>query len=51
MVDVIGRWMRVGGQGEYKMEDNDGGRAGHPDEFSNLKSNKFDILLDAHRNS
>ena len=30
MVDVVGRWMRVGGRGGCKMEDDDGGRTGHP---------------------
>ena len=50
MVDVVGRWMRVGGCRIWKMEDNNGGRTGHPDEFSNPRSNKFDIFLDVRRN-
>ena len=50
MVDVVGRWMRVGGRGGCKMEANDGGRTGHPDEFSNPKSNQFDTFLDVRRN-
>ena len=52
MVDVVGRAevdARCGRDG-WKMEDEDGGRTGHPDEFSNPKSNKFDIFIDVRRN-
>ena len=50
MVDVVGRWMRVGGRGRWKMEDDDGGQGGHPTEFSISKSNKIDIFLNIRRN-
>ena len=50
MVDVVGRWMRVGGRGGCKMERADGGRTGHPAEFSISKSKKIDIFLDVSRN-
>ena len=52
MVDVVGRAevdARYGQDGR-KMEAEDGGRTGHPDEFSNPKSNKFDIFIDVRRN-
>ena len=49
MVDVVVMWMRVGVRGRGKMEDEDGGRTGHPDEFFNPKSNKFGIFLNVHR--
>ena len=50
MVDVVGRWIRVGVRGGWKMEDDDEGQTGHPDKFFNPKSNKFDIFLDVRRN-
>ena len=50
MVDVIGMWMHNGGRGRYKMEHNDVGQTGHPNEFSNPKLNKFDIFLCIRRN-
>ena len=33
MVDVVERWMSVGGRGGWKMEDADGGRMGTPLRF------------------
>ena len=50
MVDVIGRWIRVGGRGGSKMEDDDGGQTGYRAEFSTPKSDKIDIFLDLRRN-
>ena len=50
MVDVVVRWMRIGGQGRYKMEDDGGWRTGHSTEFSIPKLNKIDIFLDVCRN-
>ena len=50
MLSGGGTWMRVGGRDEWKMEDDDGGRTGHPSEFSDPKSNKFDIFLEIRRN-
>ena len=41
-----GCWMRVAGRDGCKMEAGGGGRMGHPDEFSDPKSNKLDIFLD-----
>ena len=45
MVPRVGRWMHVGGQGGWKMEEDNGGRTGHPVEFSIPKSNRIDIFL------
>ena len=52
MVDVVGMWNvdARGGRDGWKMEDEDGGRTGHPDEFSNPKLNKFDIFINVRRN-
>ena len=50
MVGVVGRWMCVGGRDGCKMEAGDEGRTGHPDEFSDPKSNKLDIFLGVVRN-
>ena len=39
MVDVVGRWMCVGGRGRgYKMEADDGEQTGHSTKFSIPKS-------------
>ena len=50
MVDVVGRWMRVGGRGGWKMEDDNVGGMGHPTEVSTPKSNKIEIFIDVRRN-
>ena len=44
MIDVVGMWMRVGGQGECKMKDDNGEQMRHPTEFSIPKSSKNDIF-------
>ena len=52
MVDIVGRAevdARCGQDG-WKIEDEDRGRTGHPNEFSNPKLNIFDIFIDVHRN-
>ena len=50
MGDVVGRWMRIVGLGGCKMEDDDGGRTGHPADFSISRLNKIDIFLIVSRN-
>ena len=52
MVDVVGRAevdTRCGRDG-WKMEDEDGGRTGFPDELFPPKSGEIDIFLDVRRN-
>ena len=41
--------VRCNGDGR-KIEDKDGGQSVHPYEFSNPKSNKFDIFINVRRN-
>ena len=41
--------MRVGGRGGWKMENDDGGKTGHPTEFLTPKSGKIDIFLNVSR--